>query len=93
MNRKNKQTREQLGSLVYFFGYLKDDLYINSGKDGCMDSDSMVGRMDRMDKLGKMGNMGIDIVDVDVFFYDVSHNRHNRIHSHHRHRICHIDHG
>ena len=52
-----------------------------------MDSDSMVGmvgKLERMDKLVKMG-----IVDVGVVFCGVSHNCHNRNHSHHR--ICHID--
>ncbi|QUW23694.1 hypothetical protein JSQ81_09425 [Sporosarcina sp. Marseille-Q4063] len=57
-----------------------------------MDSDSMVGmvgRLGRMDKSGKMGtgNVGVGVV---VVFFDVSHNCHNRIHSHH-HRLCHID--
>lgn len=48
-----------------------------------MDSDSMVdkvGRMGRTDKLEKMG-----IENVGVVFYDVFHNCHNRIHSHHHH--------
>ena len=49
-----------------------------------MDMDSMAGRMGRMDRLVEMG-----IVDVDVFFCDVSHNYRNLII--HHHRICHID--
>jgi hypothetical protein len=56
-----------------------------------MDSDSMVGMVGRLGRMDKTGKLGIDNVD-DVVFCAVSHNCHNRIHSHHRRRICHIDH-
>ncbi len=65
-------------------------IYISSRMDGSMVGDSMVDRTERMDRMGRMDNMGID--NVDVFFYDVSHNCHNHIHSHHHIYLCHIDH-
>jgi hypothetical protein len=64
---------------------------INSHKDGSMDSDSMVDMAGRLERLDKSGELGIDNVD-DVVFCAVFHNCHNRIHSHHHRRICHIDH-
>lgn len=53
---------------------------------GSMVGGSMVDRTERMER---MGNMGIDNGDV---FYDVFHNCHNHIRSHHRICLCHIDH-
>lgn len=65
-------------------------IYISSHMDGSMVGGSMVDRTERMDRMGRMDNMGID--NVDVFFYDVSHNCHNHIRSHHHICLCHIDH-